>query len=606
MSKKKTSEFYQDLVPFLIGAYSDVDKIKAQKLGICALDYFHSLLAIDSFIDGEVNVVKQPQRLFEAVEQNATAIKNLAFLIPEKNIFWQQFDEVKRHYAKTVFYEKQLSIECSDIDEALFEKLAFGKSAVCCGIVYGLQALCSEPAPVETLNDIIKDIHIAFQYSDDISDFKTDTQSKQWTYPRFLVKQYIHHNDWPQGDENVAHKCLFLSGIADNLVQKAVFHYQKASIASDALGLVELSHFLKKEQEAVLFYANEIRLLIEKTQIKAQKSQAVVLENQDISKAIERANSYLITNARNGYWEDFMTSAGHGKGWISGFVGLMLAEHQANLPILQTVISNISASGSYNESILQDADSSTFLIGFHEALDSNTTQDLRHSWLAFQQANGGWATYIDEQTLRQTLDLEESIAVDGWLQTHPCVSAAAAYVLRSIPEMKENYDRTCAYLEKRILAQSLISYWWTSDVYTQSFSLLAIANTHRKKICNKLINNIIDFQHEGGYWVNPNSNLPNAFYTALALKAMLCFEPENQRIEIEAAANWLRTNQMTDGSWQTDRILRIPATDVINPATVSQWRQSSFGVNALSDDHNRVFTTSMVVNALNSYQNYDH
>ena len=606
MSQKKTSEFYQNLIPLLIGAYSSVNETDAQKLGLCALDYFHSLLAIDSFVDGEVDIMKQPQKLFEAVEQNATAIKNLAFLIPENSIFWQQFDEVKKHYAKTVFYEKQLSVECSDIDEALFEKLAFGKSAVCCGIVYGLQALCSEPAPVDILNEIIKDIHIAFQYLDDISDFKTDTQNKQWTYPRFLVRQYINQNDWPQGDESIAHKYLFLSGIAENLVQKAVAHYQKASLASDALGLVELGHFLKKEQEAALFYANEVRLLIEKTQIKAQKSQAVVLENQGITKVIERANSYLIANAQNGYWEDFMTSAGHGKTWISGFVGLMLAEHNTDLSILKTVISNISDSGSYNESILQDADSSTFLIGFHKAMDSNTKQDLQHSWLAFQKENGGWATYIDEQTLRQTLDLEESVAVDGWLQPHPCVSAAAAYVLRSIPTLKENYDKTGTYLEKLILEQNLTAYWWTSDVYTQSFALLAFADTQKKNICNTLINNIIDVQHEGGYWVNPNSNLPNAFYTALALRAMLCFEPENQRIEIEAAANWLITNQMTDGSWQTDRILRIPATNVIDPATVSQWRQSSFGVNALSDDHNRVFTTSMAVNALNSYQNYDH
>ncbi len=55
---------------------------------------------------------------------------------------------------------------------------------------------------------------------------------------------------------------------------------------------------------------------------------------------------------------------------------------------------------------------------------------------------------------------------------------------------------------------------------------------------------------------------------------------------------------MEDGSWQSQRILRIPAPDVHEPNQVTKWRKSAFGVNTLTDDHNRIFTTATVINAL--------
>lgn len=61
--------------------------------------------------------------------------------------------------------------------------------------------------------------------------------------------------------------------------------------------------------------------------------------------------------------------------------------------------------------------------------------------------------------------------------------------------------------------------------------------------------------------------------------------------------------QTTDGSWQTTKILAIPATDVEDISKVVRWRKSSFGVNTIVDDHNRVFTTVTVLNALWDYKN---
>lgn len=272
--------------------------------------------------------------------------------------------------------------------------------------------------------------------------------------------------------------------------------------------------------------------------------------------------------------------------------------------MLQKVLGNISDQGAYNEQILQDADSTTFLVGFHQALNGSVPAQLIENWLKFQNEEGSWATYRHEAELRKTLDLDSEISVEGWLSGHACVSAAAALVVSDFPQLSVCFDKTIQYLAALIENNQLNAYWWTSNIYSQAFALLALSkseNYAEHKI--KLTTSIVGQQLAGGFWVNHADNTPNAFYTALALKALLAHQPENQQTAIAAAANWLQNHQTTDGSWQTSRILRIPATDVANPATVKVWRNSSFGVNALSDDYNRVFTTATVVNVLYDYQN---
>jgi hypothetical protein len=596
MNKERTNYFYRNLVPLLIKAYPQIIVEKAHQLGECAYKYFQVLLAIDNLVDNTEPIASQPKILFDAIQLHEQTIRQLTSLIDNDNSFWGHFDRLKTKYAKTNFVERQLSESQADFTENSFEELAFGKSAVCCAIVYGLAAI-EDHENVEVigqLEQILKHTHIAFQYLDDVSDFKKDIDEKQWTYPRALVKTFLQEKSLVTDDTNLQHKYLFLSGIAQELVKKAESHYQKAIDLSDLLELKELGNYLTKQQKAAAFYHKEVSFLIEKTQIKAQKSQTIKNESSDLQTVIDDGVGFLVKNAAQGYWTDFMTSAGHGKTWISSYVGLMLAECGQEMPLLENVLQNLSAQGSYNDEILQDADSTTFLIAFHLAVRGAVPEGLLNSWLLFQVENGGWITYRDEQVLRTALDLDEDISVSGWLAPHACVSAAAAYILSNIPEQATVYEKTIAHLEKLIAVNNLKSYWWSSDIYAYAFTVMALVRS--RKDCSLLLEKFLAHQNEAGYWHNAN-----AFYTALALKSLLSYEPERHKAAIEKAANWLTKNQTTDGSWLTDRTLRIPATDITNPETVVQWRQSSFGVNALSDDHNRVFTTNTVVNALVQY-----
>ncbi|GAB3028093.1 hypothetical protein GCM10027185_30240 [Spirosoma pulveris] len=207
--------------------------------------------------------------------------------------------------------------------------------------------------------------------------------------------------------------------------------------------------------------------------------------------------------------------------------------------------------------------------------------------------------------MRGRLGLAEHTCVAGWLSEHDCVSAVAAYILSDIHILDDVYRSTCDYLISRIANGILQSYWWTSNLYVLSFATLAFAKRpiYKTYAC-QLGHQISQYQHPNGYWINSVDNQPNAFYTAIALKALMATDVETYRAVIKCGIQWLRMHQTEDGSWQTSHILRIPATNVLQPETIKQWRKSSFGVNTLVDDHNRVFTTSTVFNVLTTSKKY--
>jgi hypothetical protein len=113
---------------------------------------------------------------------------------------------------------------------------------------------------------------------------------------------------------------------------------------------------------------------------------------------------------------------------------------------------------------------------------------------------------------------------------------------------------------------------------------------------------LIEQQNERGGWVDNMSKEDSFFYTAMAVEALSTFDKEKFKLQISKGINFLLSNQTTDGSWKSSRILTIPQTDVIIKDKIQKWRKSSFGVNILVDDHKRIFTTVTVLKTLLSYR----
>jgi Squalene-hopene cyclase C-terminal domain len=609
----KEHQFYIKLIEWFAPIFPSVSPEKITILSEAAYLYFRFLLSFDEFTDSQNSNETEKLEKFIALQQGfenyEMSVRKLTYLFETEN-FWRQFATLKNTYFQTILFEKKLSKEKTNIDEVIFEQLAKGKSVICLNAVYALQFLAKDFSQATFLYEkelifCINEIHIALQLVDDIEDFKKDYTEKQWTYPHSLVAEYIKQKQLVVDDILVKHKYLYISGIAEANLQKAIAHFQNAKDVAQKLNLSNLCQFLNKEIKSIQFYFDDINILKQKAFVKSQKSN-VFVENNFLEKAIQNGIYYLEKNLdEDNTWSDFMTSAGAGKAWVTTFIAFQLAEIDRNLPIVEkikkAILRKLYDFLSYNQEIIQDGDSTSFLIGFLQKSGSKIPQDVFNSWQTFFSSEiGGWKTYIDERKLRNLLDLDNTFSVQAWLSPKVCVSAVSAYIL-SDTENELLYKKTCDYLLNSLDGHSKWqSYWWTSPIYATSFSIMALSKSEKYK-ANCLIPTkwLAEQQCENlGCWRNPFEKEPSPFYSALAIKALISFDFQEYEKQIFKGISWLLNNQTQDGSWQTNRILQIPAPDIENPKNVTKWRNSSFGYNCVTDDYNRVFTTSIVFNCL--------
>jgi squalene cyclase len=188
-------------------------------------------------------------------------------------------------------------------------------------------------------------------------------------------------------------------------------------------------------------------------------------------------------------------------------VGSQIAEHFPDTPSLQKtkklLLENVESLLSYNDSIFQDGDSTTFILNLTQQLNL-PNQDIKTNWFNYLHDSGGWQTYIHEKPLRERLELPEDVSVTAWLSPKVCVSAAAATILKEIDPSA--FNKTAAYLVKNINSSGYWeSYWWTSPVYATAHSIMALANITEQKItCENACNWLLTQQQPDGSWLNQN------------------------------------------------------------------------------------------------------
>jgi len=610
-------QFYLQLARYLAPVFPAVDAVSLHKLTGHSYLYFRFLLGLDSLVDEQVGInghSVDPKLLFNYVEIHEQAIRGLAQLFPEHDKFWPAFEVCKQEYAHANGREKQISEQRTNFSMELFEQIASGKSAVCYAMAHALNSLSRDAGPVEELQRCLQHLHIAMQVLDDVEDFKQDWQNGQFTYVYSLVEDYLATKDIAANELPIEklHRCLYTSGVAQQLLQWGCNHYDSSITIAQSLGLVELSQYIEQQATKCKNYHQDVEWLLQKARIKADKSlvflhsEAPDLSPQHLQTAIRKALQHLrYSRDAQGCWLDFMTSAGPSKLWATSFVGLHLAETKEGLSLAYDAFNaSFHLPSSYNESVLQDGDSANFGMGLRRKVWGETTPGQLKEWLHFMDADGGWVTYRDADELRKRLSLTSQASVADWLTPKLCVTAAAAYVLTLYKELAPQHRASCSYLVQHQHPDGFWqSYWWTSPVYATAYAALALAPLpeHQDSL-EKALEWLVTQQAEEGAWYDSSSAAqPNAFFTALAVKALLTNPTEKNTTAIKLSVNWLLSHQMSDGSWVTPPILRIPATDVHDPRTVKHWRNSSFGVNVLVDDHNRTFTTSTVLNALDTF-----
>ncbi|GAB3028087.1 hypothetical protein [Spirosoma pulveris] len=392
-SIQKKHIFYLNLIDYVAPIFEKISESQKEQISFAGYLYFRFLLEFDSFVDNvrEQNKTDQLQSLTYVIEIHEAATRELSLLFPTNSSFWPIFNRYKNEYAKAVLTEKDFATLGEIYSEATFEQLAAGKSAVCYAAIQALVTLNGYTPFENELERCLRHIHIAFQYLDDLDDFKVDLIGGQRSFAHQLVQDYLTKQGVQLVDRTLMHKYLYLSGIGSIIVDKAIRNFKEAIKISELLGLILLKEYLMTQVELAKNFNNEINLLIRKTRIKSIKS-TVVKPRQNISESADSAYLYLASLIDTGRWSDFITSADSGDTWISAYVGVMLLECDVDKYLLQTTLEKISVKGAFNDSILQDADSTNFLAGMHWQLTKTIPNQLLESWLSFRTENGGWVT----------------------------------------------------------------------------------------------------------------------------------------------------------------------------------------------------------------------
>lgn len=609
---KKAHTFYINLADYLRPAFLGIDDDIVQSLSRASYQYFRFLLILDCIFDGDEKL--EPVRLFEQIQSYEEAVKTLCSLYPPNQpngiTFWERFNESKLKYMHTVLFERKISNAKTDIDRSIFLKIATGKSAVCYTIVDALAILANDFRHEEELKNCLKYIHIGFQYLDDLDDFKKDIQSGQHTFITTRLKEALAQSSIEFDQENTLnYNYLFITRTAQFNIEQAIEYYSKALKTASQYKLEGLIGYLNNEKEQCRHRLEEINLLLQKAEHKSVRSEEKATIRFDDAEALIKARQLSLRfleqkQDQEGGLSDFLTKAGFGKIWVSAYVGWLLAEIDSQHPVVSRLTEyfdkNLVQSGSFNETIFADGDSSNFLAGFNHY--TNRAINIM-GWMDFFD-KGGWRTYNNKPSLLAFLNITNPNAdVSGWTSPQTCVSAAASYISKSIQDMKDVAQQSLKYLSKKQKEDgSWASYWWTSPIYSTSFAILAL-NRINDEAANRGCKWLVCDKGSQPFWINPQTNNPSPFYTALATKALFFADRYTYNEIIYKAISWLLHEQYMDGSWFSDRILQIPPTFVHHPEKeILNWKPANFGTGVIVDDHNRIFTTATVFNLLAHYQ----
>jgi hypothetical protein len=576
---------------------------KLSKLSFYSYLYFSSILYYDKFIDNQLNDVEDEKTLtlflFTIKEK---AIQGLSALFSFENEFWSKFDELKNIYFK--YSDSRYIKKIDNPNDNTFFEMAKGKGILAHNYVYSIKYLFGDINQIDELLLGLDNFNIGLQIFDDYKDIKEDYQNKQ---PNYLIFKIESKTDVKDKSFEYLYKLAFINHTITESLNNGLKYLSEAKIIFENL---KIDLLLDKTTEIINFIRSEIYFINESITKATDKSKRtnVLSSNKDIQSSLKLSLTFLENNLNENFlWKDFLTNAGYGQEWITGYVLSMIGEIDKSIKFLEKPLYTLlNSKGSYNDYIVQDGDSTNFLLKAHSIFDLNISEELLNTWFKFSKTDGGWATYYNND-IKKCMNFPLDSDFSGWFSSKICVSAVSAWVAKDIKNeiVSKKYFDTINFLAKNQNSDgSWSSYWWTENIYATAFCVLSFPNVKEyKKIIENAISYLIKQQNKNGTWNNGKNE--SSFYTAISTKAIIHYYllvNDDKLIEtIKKSINWLLQNQMEDGSWTVTRILRIPSPEITDISKVDNWGNTSFGLNCLVDDHNRIFTTSTIFNTLSLY-----
>lgn len=223
----KNPQFYYEYPQLFWAYYSGIKQDIINKLSIAGFLYYQSTLFADVLID-EKDLSKFPLISISQEE----AIKILTSVFGLQSDFWKRWNQRRGEYFKAVAIEKQLYVQ-ETVDFKEYEiladfKSAFGKVAVDCLQIYSADN--SNDEIYESLLLSHKYFSIGFQLYDDVKDFKEDFEKRQFNWAVFQFKNR-YRDEFENLDIKMCNKLLFIRGLAQDILKKAIVYFDKALYA---------------------------------------------------------------------------------------------------------------------------------------------------------------------------------------------------------------------------------------------------------------------------------------------------------------------------------------------------------------------------------------
>ena len=591
---------YYLFYPYFFNNYFKVhDNNILDLLSVAGFLYYKYAIMIDDILDDKNNQ-KDLRKFFIANICQEETIKILSSFFGIESPFWNIWSIRKHEHSKAYNMDKTLK-DIQDFSE--YEKFADYKSAF--GKIAIDSLYCLSHKKDKKLYDLLlkshKFFYVSFQIMDDISDYSEDTENGQFNISKYELFNVLRNeqNNFTLGEQK---KLVYLKGVAEKLYIKAIAYCEKAySVLNSCVNDTDLCLW---EDEIISLHNTAVSHVLNikgfinvfNTETKLYKN---IIQNNHPDNAIIKACKYIKQKQDlRGNWNDILNDAGNSDIWATSYIIYMLS----NLSLLpeattkgkQYLVSEMKSKNlwGYNVQWIDDADSTSF------ALLSLKNNSLINDWLNFQNRDGGFRTYNNENALLSSLNSSKIQNVKGWMQSHFCVSAVAYQVFVKLGlTSKINFSKLREYLiEKLRSKEKTLSYWWTSDIYSIYHLLFAAVQEDDSeiiKLCEERVEKVV------------NNKTNNYFIISTLLGSLLLTDSllqKHKRVS-KSLVNQILSNQYTDGSWESGYSLKIPHPSIINSADKSiEWKRGSRGTNILVKDYNRLFTTVSCLNSLKAYE----
>jgi hypothetical protein len=616
------ADFY-NYYPFLFyDAFDNVAIEKISKINIASFLCFKSVVINDELVDSKSNIENFEFKKLLCETFNKEARKLLHNIFDHKSAFWTLWEKRISEIQKTKKLDSKYTIE--NITYKEYEEFADGKSAMAKLAIDSLYILSGkkEEKLYYDLLTLQKHYSVSMQLFDDLFDVTEDYENKQFNIATYYLTRRLKKQDINAANIslNELEKYVFLSDIDGLLMRKAIKHLSASNQIAEKYNLKSWLPLLKTYENifnGIIKGKEEYLCALQSRIIKKLKfSNISQVENSVnlIEGTIKLGSEYVQLKHKKGRWLDYKTSAGISDTWATGFIAYLgkefLPKDYYNSAIGFLTRENSSLWG-YKENYINDSDSSNFALLIMMGAKKRIMQDKIKYLLARQNKDGGFPTYTDEEVpmLRAEMKYSANKSYAGWTQSHVCVSSVSFHLLASLPPGIESQRLALLqkFLGNKFQTRKTLSYWWTSDIYSIYWCMLSydmIDDNKLKKNLIKRIDKLVD-TYISNNSVGDAYNHNSIFYSSMLLKILCILFEQNVKTyegQIETLVSKIVLSQFEDGSWASTNALRLPDTNVTDPATISSWPESERGCNVRAMEWNSLFTTVVATNAIFHYK----